>query len=186
MSNSSANLNDPEPGLPNVVVSALSIVGALLIGVVVVALAYSATRTTTVVEDGLSDAERWELLRSRMDQESRELSEFGWVNRNENIVRLPIEVAMEKTLVAINRGEDPLPSRAVAVEEAAPEAAAPEEETETAAEEETPVSEEEAPAAEEMPAEEESVEETTGEPAPEETSGEEDSSAEAEEEGDED
>ena len=116
MSKPSDSLQDPDPGLPNIVVSAAAIVGALFIGVLVIALAYSGTRVPTVAEDGPSDAERWEFLRSRMDQEQRELSQYGWVNRSEGVVRLPIEAAMEKTILAISRGEDPLPSRAMAVE----------------------------------------------------------------------
>lgn len=105
MSNTHKDLQDPDPSLSNIVVSGLAIAGAMLIMVIVVAFAYLPQRVDTVVGDEMTDEERWELLRSRMDTEERELNSFDWIDRNANVVRLPIDQAMEITVARINSGE---------------------------------------------------------------------------------
>ena len=105
MSNTQKDFNDPEPSLSNIFVSGLGILGALLIMVIVVAFAYLPQRVDTVAGDEMSDEERWELLRSLMDTEERELNSFDWIDREAEVVRLPIDHAMEITVARINEGE---------------------------------------------------------------------------------
>ncbi|MCH8474679.1 MAG: hypothetical protein LAT55_05560 [Opitutales bacterium] len=106
MSNAQKDFQDPEPSLSNIAVSGLAILGALLIMVIVVAFAYLPQRVDTVVGDEMSDEERWELLRSKMDTEERELNSFDWIDHDARVVRLPIDRAMEITVARINANEE--------------------------------------------------------------------------------
>ncbi|MCC5788613.1 MAG: hypothetical protein JJT75_03180 [Opitutales bacterium] len=132
MSKPEKDFKDPEPSLSNIVVSGLAIVGALLIMVIVVAFAYLPQRVDTVVGDEMSDEERWELLRSQLDAEERELTSFDWIDRDARVVRLPIDRAMEITVARINDEEKILTHSALEEDgvEIEDEMADPEEEAE--------------------------------------------------------
>ncbi len=96
-------MNKEEPSLPNIVASAVAVTGGLVIMVVIAAIAYLPNRPDTVARPGLSSEERRQVLEEKQTRSERELTRYGWINRGEGRVRLPIDRAMELAVVEIER-----------------------------------------------------------------------------------
>ncbi len=96
-------MNKEEPSLPNIVVSAIAVTGGLVIMVIIAAIAYLPNRPDTVARPGPTSEDRREMLREKRDRDQRELGEYGWINRAEGRVRLPIDRAVELTVEEIER-----------------------------------------------------------------------------------
>ena len=96
-------MNKEEPSLPNIVASAVAVTGGLVIMVIIAAIAYLPNRPDTVARPGLSSEERRQVLEEKQTRNERELTRYGWINRGEGRVRLPIDRAMELAVVEIER-----------------------------------------------------------------------------------
>jgi hypothetical protein len=59
----------------------------------------------TVARGGNTPEERVQLLRETRVREDAELKQYGWVDREAGIVRLPIDRAMDLVLEEINQGQ---------------------------------------------------------------------------------
>ncbi len=82
--------------------SLLTIAGFALF-LIVVALVWVDQRPVTVAWGVRTGEERLEILRDHREREQAELSAYGWIDRQQGIVRLPIERAMELTVEELNR-----------------------------------------------------------------------------------
>lgn len=94
-------MNKEEPSLPNIAVSALAVTGGLVIMVIIVAIAYLPNRPDTVARPGMSPEEGRELLQEKRERDRAELADYGWINRNQGRIRLPIDRAMELAVAEI-------------------------------------------------------------------------------------
>jgi len=91
--------NGTLPGLKSSWKIALGVAGALAgvlaIGVLLVILVKFALVQPTVA-GAMTDQERYDLLSKHRADDQKLLSSYGWVDQSKGIVRLPIEVAMQK------------------------------------------------------------------------------------------
>ena len=96
-------MNKEEPSLPNIVASAVAVTGGLVIMVLIAAIAYLPNRPDTVARPGMSSEERRQVLEEKQTRAEREMTRYGWINRGEGRVRLPIDRAMELAVDEIER-----------------------------------------------------------------------------------
>ena len=96
-------MNKEEPSLPNIVASAVAVTGGLVIMVVIAAIAYLPNRPDTVARPGMSSEERRQVLEEKQTRSEREMTRYGWINRGDGRVRLPIDRAMELAVHEIER-----------------------------------------------------------------------------------
>lgn len=89
--------------MPNIVASAVAVTGGLVIMVIIAAIAYLPNRPDTVARPGLSSEERRQVLEEKQTRSEREMTRYGWINRGEGRVRLPIDRAMELAVHEIER-----------------------------------------------------------------------------------
>ena|SRR5690625_590714 len=59
-----------------------------------------------VVRNFRSSEERLEVLHDQREREQEELNSYGWINRDEEIVRLPVDRAMELVLEELNQKQN--------------------------------------------------------------------------------
>lgn len=74
-----------------------TLAGVLLI-VVLLAIALKYTLVEPTVAGGLTDEQRFELLAKARSEDERLLNTYGWVDKGKGIVRLPVDVAMQKLI----------------------------------------------------------------------------------------
>lgn len=74
-----------------------ALAGVLLI-VVLLALAIHYTLVQPSVVGGLTDEQRFELLAKTRAENERLTSTYGWMDKSKGIVRLPVNVAMQKLI----------------------------------------------------------------------------------------
>lgn len=72
----------------------------------VVAFTWSEIRPDTIAWGGRSPEERIQILREQREREREQLTEYGWVDREEGIVRLPVERGMELVLEELNQEQE--------------------------------------------------------------------------------
>ncbi len=99
MSNESTQQQPQVPLLP-----LAAIVGLFFLFLFLVFIFYVRERPPTVASGSLLPEERHELLRELRETEKETMTTYGWVDRDEGMVRLPIERAMELTIQEINGG----------------------------------------------------------------------------------
>lgn len=78
--------------------------GGFFLFVAVVAYFWLDRRPETVAFGGVTPEARVQLLRELQEREAEMLNQYGWIDRNEGVVRLPIARAMELSVDEINRG----------------------------------------------------------------------------------
>ena len=79
----------------------LGVIGALsgvLLIVILLAIAVKYTVTEPTVAGGLTDQQRFDLLAKSRAEDERLTTTYGWMDKSKGIVRLPIEVAMQKLI----------------------------------------------------------------------------------------
>lgn len=80
---------------------ALGVGGALAgVGTIVILLIIlvKTSVVTPQITGARTDSERYQLLEKARAQDTRLLTTFGWVDKPKGIVRIPVELAMEKYL----------------------------------------------------------------------------------------
>lgn len=77
-------------------------VGGTLAGVALVVILLAILLSTAFVKPtvagGLTEAQRYELLTKTRAEDHKLLTTYGWVDKSKGIVRLPIDVAMQKLI----------------------------------------------------------------------------------------
>lgn len=74
-----------------------ALAGVLLILVMlVIAVHYTVVQPT--VAGGLSDEQRFDLLAKARAEDERLTTTYGWMDKSKGVVRLPVEVAMQKLI----------------------------------------------------------------------------------------
>jgi len=79
----------------------LGVIGALsgvALIVILLAIAVKYTVTEPVVAGGLTDQQRFDLLAKARAEDERLTGTYGWMDKSKGIVRLPIEVGMQKVI----------------------------------------------------------------------------------------
>lgn len=93
--------NGTRPGLKNSWKIALgaggALAGVLAIAVMLVILVKFALVHPTVA-GVMTDQERYDLLSKHRADDQKLLNSYGWIDQSKGIVRLPIEVAMQKLI----------------------------------------------------------------------------------------
>ena len=79
-----------------------ALAGVLLI-VVLLGIALKYTFVEPTVAGGLSDAQRFELLAKARAEDERLTTTYGWMDKGKGVVRLPVEVAMQKLIEERNQ-----------------------------------------------------------------------------------
>lgn len=82
----------------------LAIVGLFFLFFFLVFVFYVRERPPTVASGSMLPEERIGLLRDLQEAEKEQMTTYGWVDRDGEVVRLPIERAMELTIQEINGG----------------------------------------------------------------------------------
>jgi hypothetical protein len=80
---------------------AMGVAGALagvLLIVVLLAIAVKYTLVEPRVAGGLSDEQRFELLAKARAEDERLTTTYGWMDKSKGVVRLPVDVAMQKLI----------------------------------------------------------------------------------------
>ncbi len=78
---------------------ALGVLGALagvtlILVMLAIAVKYAVVQPT--VAGGLTDQQRYELLAKARAEDQRLTTTYGWMDKNKGIVRIPVDVAMQK------------------------------------------------------------------------------------------
>lgn len=81
-------------------------IGGFFLFAIILSFVWIDNRPDTVARGGRSPEERIATLREQRERESEALNNHGWVDREEGVVRLRIERAMELVLEEINAGEE--------------------------------------------------------------------------------
>jgi len=79
----------------------LGVIGALsgvLLIVILLAIALKYTLVEPSVAGGLTDQQRYDLLAKARAEDERLTGTYGWMDKSKGIVRLPVEVAMQKLI----------------------------------------------------------------------------------------
>lgn len=79
----------------------IGVVGALagvLLIVVLLGLALKYTLVEPSVAGGLTDQQRYDLLAKAHAEDEQLTTTYGWMDKSKGIVRLPVEVAMQKLI----------------------------------------------------------------------------------------
>lgn len=82
----------------------LTIVGFFLFLGIVVYFWFD-NRPATVAKGGPTREERVEVLRELQTREDESLNQYGWIDQDQGIVRLPIERGMELVLEEMSQGQ---------------------------------------------------------------------------------
>ena len=80
-------------------------IGGFCLFAIIIAYIWKDKSPSTVARGGLTPVERLDLLRTHQEQSKKDLTTYGWVDKDEGIVRIPIEQAMELTLKDLNQGQ---------------------------------------------------------------------------------
>jgi hypothetical protein len=94
----------------------------VLFGVIVLAVIGPAPRGDNYEQKRAKD--RAEKLKTLREADAKELTTYGWIDKNKGVVRLPIERAMELTVAEL-RAKPPLPAYPIATPAVPAPAAAP-------------------------------------------------------------
>ena len=86
----------PEPSDSKALFSALGWIGAFLIFVLIVAIAYLPNRASSAYEK--NKEERMTILNTVKAEQANLVSSYGWTNQAEGVVRIPVERAMRLTV----------------------------------------------------------------------------------------
>lgn len=81
-------------------------IGGFALFLVILAFVWVDRKPETVARGGRSPEERRALLEEQREREKEMLTEYGWVDRENGVVRLPIERAMELALKEINQEQN--------------------------------------------------------------------------------
>jgi hypothetical protein len=100
------NSNQQRPSKSGLLPLILTIGGFCLFAIII-AYAWKDHSPSTVARGGLTPVERFDLLRLHREEADKNLTTYGWVNKEEGVVRIPIERAMELTLKDLNQGQTP-------------------------------------------------------------------------------
>lgn len=91
----------PKPTIMDAWKIILGVTGALAGVLVIVILLGILIRFTLVhpsIAGGLSDEDRYALLSKARSEDEKLLTTYGWIDKNKGVVRLPIDVAMQKVI----------------------------------------------------------------------------------------
>jgi hypothetical protein len=80
-------------------------IGGFFLFVVILGLFWTNQRPSAVAWGGRTPEQRLETLREQRVREAEELNNYGWADREQGVVRLPVERAMELVLQELNGGE---------------------------------------------------------------------------------
>jgi flagellar basal body-associated protein FliL len=95
MSSHSSHI-DPEPSDNKALFSALGWLGVMFMFILIVAVAYLGKRPTSV---DAKQAEQRHAIRAESEAlQTRLVNSYDWINRDNGVVRIPVERAMELTL----------------------------------------------------------------------------------------
>ncbi|MCD8481870.1 MAG: hypothetical protein LR015_03860 [Verrucomicrobia bacterium] len=95
MSNSTGS-HDPEPSDNKVLLSAVGWLGVILLFGLVVAVAYLPNRAQSI--EARQAEQRHAIRASVVAEQQRIANSYDWVNRDQGVVRIPIDRAMQLTL----------------------------------------------------------------------------------------
>lgn len=87
---------DPEPSDRKALFSAIGWLGVFFLFALIVVIAYLPNRAASQYE--VDKKERFQIKRDSDARQERLATTYDWVNRNEGVVRIPIERAMELTV----------------------------------------------------------------------------------------
>lgn len=80
-------------------------VGGFFLFFAVIAFVWFDRRPPAVARGGLPPEQRLEMLNEQKAAEQERLTQYGWVDEEKGVVRLPVERAMELVLEEINQGQ---------------------------------------------------------------------------------
>ena len=82
------------------------VIGGFFLFLAIAAFAWLDRRPPTVAWGGQEAAERREILKEQTERERAVLEQYGWIDRDAGIVRLPVERAMDLWLEEMNGGRE--------------------------------------------------------------------------------
>lgn len=80
--------------------------GGFFVFLVIVALVWMDRRPPTVALGGRTPQQRIEILEEQREQEREALTQYGWIDQEQGIVRLPVERAMDLVLEELNQEQN--------------------------------------------------------------------------------
>lgn len=95
------------PSDRRLVLSATGWIGAILIFVVILAIAYYPNRPDPI--SAKRATERSQIVAEVTAAQVQESDSFGWVNQPDGIVRIPVNLAMERTVEKYQKGDTARP-----------------------------------------------------------------------------
>ena len=110
----SNQLEDQEISKKSYILTVVAFLGVMLLFALIIAIAYIPNRPTPANEDIVK--ERKARLAEVNSKQKALISRYAWVDKNEKIVRLPIERAMQLTVRDLQNSDTQVINNAIEVE----------------------------------------------------------------------
>jgi hypothetical protein len=96
-------MSDAAPASPSGFwITAAAAVGGFLIFILILVVAYLPNKPASLPEGTKTPQERADILRDVRAKDTAAANSYGWIDRQNGVVRLPIERAMELTVQELN------------------------------------------------------------------------------------